>query len=294
MSTYTFVLNPMAGKGRAGHLKDHLQSLIDASGIIGQIHITRYAGHATEIARSSDSHYICAVGGDGTVNECVNGIIGSSKILGVLPAGSGNDLIKSLQLPGLFEPAFSLMLQNNIRTIDCGKVVCENTSRHFINGVGIGFDAAVANRTRSISYLSGTALYLVAVMQTLGKYKAPNFQLQWDSVSVKSSNLLIAIGNGRCAGGGFYLTPDAKVDDGLFDICAIRDIPVHRILFIMPKVMKGIHTRQQEVSMFRTGSQIRVSGDRAFYVHADGEIVGENVTAVEIRPIPKAIRVLTG
>lgn len=293
MKRYTFILNPEAGKGRAANLRSDIESLIRASGLDGSIQLTRHAGHATEIAHAVDSEYICAIGGDGTVNECVNGIIGSSKILCVLPAGSGNDLVKSLGVPRDLTEAFEVICRDSVSSIDAGEVVCAGRSRFFINGVGIGFDAAVAQRTKTISYLSGTLLYVAAVLQTLGKYNAPLFNIEMDELHIESRNLLIAIGNGQCAGGGFYLTPDAKLDDGLLDICLIRDIPIRKVLSIMPKVMKGTHAQSSDVAMHRT-TRARISGDKPFFVHADGEIVGVNVDSVEVRTLSKAIRVVAG
>ncbi len=293
MSKYTFVLNPKAGKGRAAKLHNRLAELIHDSGIDGSIFLTEYIGHAIEIARSADSEYVCAIGGDGTINECVNGIMGSPKVLGILPAGSGNDLIKSLSIPKELETAFNVLLSGRVRSIDIGEVLCDGQGRHFINGVGIGFDAAVANRTKSIRHLTGTLLYLVAVLQTLGSYKSPKFTIRLDSLELCSHNLLIAIGNGRCAGGGFYLTPDALIDDGLLDVCMIREIPIRKILTIMPKVMKGTHTNDQNVSMHRVEG-LTIHADRPFYVHADGEIVGEGVRSVNTRIIPQGIRIIGG
>ena len=163
--------------------------------------------------------------------------------------------------------------------------------RYFVNGVGVGFDAAVAVRTREIRFLSGTALYLLAAFQTLGKYDSPSYDITFDGTERRSRNLLMAIGNGFCAGGGFFLTPDARVDDGLFDLCVVERASVPRILLLMPQAMRGKHGSAPEVKFYRA-KKITIRSETPFYVHADGEIVGRRVTEVQISLLPKALTVI--
>ncbi|MBX2992189.1 MAG: diacylglycerol kinase family lipid kinase [Bacteroidetes bacterium] len=285
------IINPHAGKRKGRGLLDRIQTTIERYGLDAEVSVTKYPGHATLLARETTSQVVIAAGGDGTVNEVINGIVGTSKTLGVLPIGSGNDLIKSIGLSRDIDAAFRTISGGKSIRIDCGTVTCGQSNRYFVNGVGIGFDAAVAARTQEIRFLRGTAVYVMAVFQTLGKYAAPEFRIAIDSYSRISRNLLIAIGNGRCAGGGFYLTPEANVDDGLLDICMITDLPIWKILSIMPKVMKGRHTDSSAVTM-KQGRTISVKSETPFFVHADGEIVGRNVTSVEVGVVDKAIAVL--
>lgn len=287
------IINPYAGKRNGKGVVQEIKAGIVRNGLDAHVSITESPGHATLLAQEATSRVVVAAGGDGTVNEVVNGLIGTSKTLGVLPIGSGNDLIKSIGVPREIDAALKTIAGGTSMRIDCGTVKCGGSSRYFANGVGIGFDAAVADRTQQITFLHGTALYIMAVFQTLGKYIAPEFTISIDSRSTTSHNLLIAIGNGRCAGGGFYLTPDAKTNDGLLDICMIADLPVRRILSIMPKVMKGRHTGSSDVTM-RLGRTISVKAEDPFFVHADGEIVGRNVQSVEVGIVEKAISVLVG
>jgi diacylglycerol kinase family enzyme len=139
----------------------------------------------------------------------------------------------------------------------------------------------VAARTREIPVLSGTALYIAAVLQTLGRYSPPDFTIRTDGTTTHAKSLLIAVGNGRCAGGGFYLTPDAQVDDGLLDVCQVDEKTIFQILLLMPRVMKGKHHHVRGVKMFKT-RQLHLSAETPFHVHADGEIVGENVNSVDV------------
>jgi YegS/Rv2252/BmrU family lipid kinase len=267
------------------------------------IHFTEGPGHATELARSATTSFVVAVGGDGTVNEVANGLIGTEKTLGIIPSGSGNDFIKSLAIQADYTSAVERILAGKAKRIDCAAVRCErreagsaignSTERYFVNGVGIGFDAAVAERTTHMQWLSGTMLYLAAVFQTLGKYQSPDFDIKLDADSFTSRNLLIAIGNGICAGGGFYLTPDARLDDGRLDVCLIEELSVPRILMLMPKVMKGRHTRARGVQM-KQAESIVVNAPQPFYVHADGEMVGREINTVEIQIHKQALNVIVG
>lgn len=262
---------------------------------------TSHPGEATEAARNSGAETVVAVGGDGTINEVVNGLSGSGKNLGILPAGSGNDFIKSVSIPSNFTEALDTLLRRTIRIVDVGTVTCSATAhtngnsstRLFVNGVGVGFDAAVAARTLEIPYLGGRALYILAVLQMLGRYVAPEFTLDFHASTHKGKELLIAVGNGVCAGGGFYLTPDAVVDDGLLDVCVIEARSIPQILTLMPRVMRGKHHSVKGVKFFKE-KHLSISAQEPFYVHADGEIVGRNVQRVEIGVKPKQLSVISG
>jgi len=289
MNQFTFIVNPSAGKGGAKKVFNAIRSDLDGRRIAYEFVETTGPGHATDAARRAATPAVVSVGGDGTINEVVNGLNGSTARLGIIPAGSGNDFIKSIGVPRRPSHALSVLLEGNTRTVDVGTVRCTPGkegegnfgTRLFVNGVGVGFDAAVAARTREIGYLSGTALYILAVLQTLGKYTPPRFTIRSAAFSREARGLLIAIGNGQCAGGGFYLTPDAAVDDGLLDVCSVDEKNIFQILRLMPKVMRGKHHNVPGVKFFRS-NELVISSDEQFYVHADGEIVGANVRRVEI------------
>ena len=294
---YTFIVNPKAGNGRVTKVLQLLKLEISTRRLDTEILFSEEPGHATRLAATATGDVIVAVGGDGTINEVANGIIGSSKVLGIIPSGSGNDLIKSLGIPADFHGAFSKFLGGKSILMDCATVQCgvpnqtAEPGRYFLNGVGIGFDATVAERSSRVRYITGTTRYVVAVLLTLGMYKSPTFKIALDSGSKVSKNLLIAIGNGRCAGGGFYLTPDAKIDDGYLDVCMIEEISIPQILAIMPKVMKGKHVSEKEVTMDRA-KIITVEAPEPFNVHADGEIIGRDVNAVRISIVEKGLNVI--
>ncbi len=298
MRTMTVIVNPVAGRGRGERFLPVLSAGLKEAGVSHAIVVTTRPGEATEISRLAETETVVAVGGDGTANEVGNGLVGTDKVLGIIPTGSGNDLVKALGIPASPANALGVLLSGSVCTMDVGQVrVGSNsgstnpTPRYFLNGIGIGFDAAVADRKAGIRYLSGFPLYLLAVLKTLGAYHAPEFSFHSDAVEFSGKKLLIAIGNGPCAAGRFYLTPRAKVDDGLFDYCAIRDLTVPQILQLMPKVLKGAHEGLPEVTMGRARHLI-VKAATPFSVHADGEMVGVNVHSVEVELQEKSLQVV--
>lgn len=304
MNRFTFIVNPTSGKGRGERFLKELHSELKNKRVSYEIVLTQGPGHATILARQANTDTVVAVGGDGTIQEVANGLVGSRKTLGIIPAGSGNDFVKSILISTRLGAAVNALLIGRTKWVDVGRVACsDNLSgasnsgnlepRYFVNGVGIGFDAAVADTMNRIAYLSGKAVYLLAVLKTLGKYRSPLFTTTIDSAPTKSKNLLIAIGNGRCAGGGFYLTPDAVVDDGLLDVCMINEISIPNILRIMPQIMKANHTKHKDVTLAR-GKNILVSASEPFFVHADGEMVGKNVTEVHVSIKERMLQVITG
>lgn len=186
MKEFTFIVNPVAGRGSTAKLIEPLRRKLADSNVSGDIVCTTREGEATDLARAARGTYVVAVGGDGTVNEVANGLVGSSKVMGVIPSGSGNDFVKMIGVKAKLDQALHILLGKKIRTIDVGVVECSggdapDTSApgrsYFVNGVGLGFDAAVAARMREIRYLRGTLVYVAAVFQMLGKFKAPEFQI---------------------------------------------------------------------------------------------------------------------
>jgi diacylglycerol kinase (ATP) len=303
LSRFTFILNPSAGKGAGRKLQTRIYDALRIRTSDFELLETSRPGDATELARSSSSPTVVAIGGDGTIHEVANGIIGTEKVLGVIPIGSGNDFIKAIGVPKDLQQSISILFLQKVARIDVGSVrvrrADEGDNREqapasiLVNGLGIGFDAAVAERTLRISYASGSLLYLIAVLQTLGRYTSPEYSSSIDGRTTKSRNLLIAVGNGTCAGGGFYLTPEAKVDDGLLDLCFIDDMSILGILKLMPSVMKGKHRSNPSVR-FERGSEFKIAASRPISVHSDGEIIGTDITAVEIRVVPRALQVIVG
>jgi YegS/Rv2252/BmrU family lipid kinase len=290
---YAFIVNPIAGRGRGTQLLGWLKETVSREKIDHEIFVTQKRGEGIDLARHCNAEIVVAVGGDGTLNEVVNGILGSGKKMGVLPSGSGNDLVKSLAIPKDPSEAWKILTNCIARPIDVGLVTWRcwegisqqkrvSYTRCFVNGLGIGFDAAVARKATKIRHFSGTLLYLAAVLLTLREYRSPVFDISaGDHHESRGRKLLIAVGNGACAGGGFYLTPRAQPDDGLLDMCVIDDLSLPGVLRLIPRVMKGRHLNRTGI-VYHQRDSYTVSSTEPFAVHADGESLVGDAVSLEI------------
>jgi diacylglycerol kinase (ATP) len=290
------VVNPWAGRGAVGHLWPAIQEVLSRLGVQFDATQTSRPLEALEIARRAvlDGHdTVVAVGGDGTVNEVVNGLVraageGVAGTLGVIPLGSGNDFIKVLELPTELNAACRRLVEGQPRLIDVGRV----NDRYFVNGVGFGFDAKVAVESGRITRLTGLPLYLVAVLRTLlYNYSTPRATIRLDERVIDQTITMCWVGNGRCSGGGFWLTPDAHPDDGLFDIVIARGLSRLGILRLLPEVMKGTHVDKEPVTMARA-RRLVVDLDEPVPVHAEGEIIYPAAQHLEFEVLPGKLKVI--
>lgn len=290
---YTFLVNPTAGSGKSGSL-GKLQTAIGRLELDAEVYVPGSAADLREHAARSQSDVVVAVGGDGTIHHVASGLLESEKALGIVPLGSGNDFRKSLGLPAGFDASLKILKDPRIAQVDIGEISVDNGSRmSFVNGVGVGFDALVAHNVATVRGFGGTARYVLAVLKTLRQYEPADLTIMIDSTTFAGRHLLVAIGNGTCAGGGFYLTPDARVSDGLLDVCRIEERSVVGILKLMTKVMKGTHASESGVT-FDQARSISITSRNPFFVHADGEVVGRNVKEVRIGLAAKKIRAVVG
>ncbi|MFQ5798338.1 MAG: diacylglycerol/lipid kinase family protein, partial [Bacteroidota bacterium] len=229
-----FIVNPEAGRGKGRGVLRKLESIPKKERLLYTLHVTAGPTSTIENARhaSKDSDVVVAVGGDGTVNQVANGLVGSEALLGIIPIGSGNDFANMFRLPSHVETAISILKNRKVVAIDVGRVgyitdrLRTLQERYFVNAVGIGFDAAVAYETTRVRALKGRPLYLFGLLKTLTTYKPSAFKVSWENITLNNTHLLVAVGNGVCVGGGFYLTPYAKLDDGKLDVCVVDSASV--------------------------------------------------------------------
>ena len=293
-----FVINPRSGNGNLRKLIPLIRTRFESGGIPFDIHITQSPGDATRAARQASERFpvVVAVGGDGTVNEVVNGLVESAGMLGVLPVGSGNDFSKAIGLPGRLADCLEIIAVHKQKTIDLGYISAvtssmEKKSAHFINSAGIGLDALVAHEARKISWIRGVGKYAVAASRVLFRFTPGDSTLRSEEFASSGSHLLISVGNGQSSGGGFYLTPDALLDDGLFDVCVAKDVSLIDILKIFPFVFAGKHVRFRQISMNRT-KRLVVKSESNLPAHMDGEILGLDLREVEVKIIPGGMKVI--
>jgi len=287
----TVILNPNAGKGKGKRLFTRIEQLLKAQELVFDVLETTGPSHATELARAAVAHgatTVIAAGGDGTVREVVNGIAGSNVVLGIIPVGSGNDFCKTIGLSRDVEAACSLIRKGVVREFDLGRV--GNT--YFANAVGIGFDALVVIEANRIRWLRGLPLYVGSVFKAMLSYNCPRVTLEIDGTRIEQSILLVACANGQYYGGGFHVAPEAKPDDGLFDVCVIDKVSRLKILQKLTYVIKGTHASQPEVKFYRARKVVLTSSD-VLYVQADGDLLPEaDPHRVEVELLPGALKVI--
>jgi len=285
-----FIVNPAAGRGNALRILPQLQEQLTSHRIEFDIEQTHSAMDAAEMARrSAESGWevIVAVGGDGTVNEVVNGIMDTDVTLGIIPCGTGNDFSRSLHVPKDIAVAVDILQKGAVKKIDVG----QTDNRYFINGIGIGFDAAVNNETRQIKGLRGTALYAAGLLKALRKYNAIEMELRFNGVAAVRDTYLIAAGNGMSVGGGFLLTPDAQLDDALFDICHVDNIKPMTIARHFSKLFNGKIGMVKEVTLDQS-PHLSVASSAGMPIHIDGEVIATDAKQIDIKIVPGAVSVI--
>lgn len=307
VSDYFLILNPTADRGRAERVLPALERALRAEGARYELVHTRRAGHAVALAEAAVEEgwrAVVAIGGDGVVHEVANGLLraaGDNLVtpMGVVPAGSGNDFVKLLGIPPRdAEAAARRITRGEPRPVDVGRVphmVARSGPRdpwHFVNGVGLGFDAQVALEASRVRRVRGLAIYAVAVLRTLRRLGAPHIRVVVDGEEVADRELILAtIANGACHGGSFWLTPDASVDDGLLDVLVADRRGLAAVLALIPRVLRGRHLGARGVEL-RRGTRVSVRSDTPLPIHADGEIIASGVSELDVELLPGRLRVL--
>ncbi len=271
---HVFIINPAAGKGKALGLVPIIRDYFKGKPDKYVIKITEYPGHATKIAReyaNSGTCRIYSIGGDGTVNEIVNGMAGTKASLGVIPAGSGNDFIRSIHGEYQSSDIVSDTIRGQERSIDLARA----NGKYFINISSIGFDADVvynAQKFKRLPYIPGSMAYLFSLIYTIFKNKISEVKVTIDNQEISLKILLAAVANGRFYGGGMLPAPAAALDDGLLDICLVREVNRLKILTLFPKYMKGEHGEIEYVS-FKRAKKIKIESKETIALNIDGEIL---------------------
>jgi YegS/Rv2252/BmrU family lipid kinase len=292
------ILNPTAGKHHASHIENKLIYYLRAKKISYRLEKTKYPSHATDIAKrlSKEHEIIVAAGGDGTINEVASGIYGSKSALAILPIGSGNDFNKMIKVPRKIDQAIDSIVNGKKKVFKFGKICVwdsfgKKKSRYFINTVGIGLDAEIANKIKNIKLLRGLPLYLVAAIKALKIHSPNEYTIRDGSLKRTESAFFICVGNGCFEGGGFQILPHSNPNNPYMHICMIGSMPMWKALRLIPSLVKGTHSDKQQVSMWKSKHFI-IDAKKPFVLHCDGEIINEGVLKVEIKLASKGICVI--
>jgi diacylglycerol kinase (ATP) len=295
------IVNPTAGRGHAGKVLPEIQSCLARCGVRYDLVLTQAPGQGVDLAlRSAIEGYerVIAVGGDGTTDEVANGLLqaaeqGFEAILGTIPVGSGNDFSHAVGIPFDLDAACQRLADGQLRTVDMIQVTVDGKTRIFDNSAGIGYDADVLLETRKMKRLRGFVMYLWAVFRVLAtdsKWPYP-MRITVDGKTLPHRAVtLITVANGPRAGGGFYLTPDAKPDDGLLDVCVADQLGRWGILQLLPHAMKGTHKDKEPVTMLQ-GRHVLIEGERGLPGHVDGEVLCTAGCRIEFEILPGRLKV---
>ena len=279
------ILNPIAG------------SIRDINGVSSQlrrlcpvvVRATRKRGDAEKFGREAirrNCRYIVVAGGDGTLNEVINGIAGRSRdvCLGLLPLGTGNDFARSLGLPATVEDNVEILLSKNTKEIDLVRVRSKRV-RYFVNVSAGGFSGVVDEKlTRQIKRAWGPLAYLRGAAAALPELHAYRTQIVLDDEERLSLELYnVVIGNGRFVAGGLPIAPNAELSDGLLDVILIPNHPAPKIALLAAEILLGKHVPGDAI-VFRRAQKVAVRARPAMWFNVDGEPVGKAPAVFQILP----------
>ncbi len=283
------ILNPAAGRGSAGEREEEINHVFAELGLQAVIHRTEGPGHATELAcelSGRGAPVVVAAGGDGTVNEVAQALVGTDTALALLPLGSGNDFARALGIPPHLPQAAEVIARGRERRVDVG----EAQGRYYLNALGMGIDGQIAHDYRTHKFLRGEVGYLLATVYEVLRFRPVAVEVELNHVRVQGELLAVAAMNGPWAGGGFCLAPQARLDDGLLDLALLGHYPRLVRLVVLPKTRDGSYLKLARAKLFRTdGAWVRA--ERPLYVHLDGELLPERVATLRVELLPQALRV---
>jgi len=264
------IVNPAAGKGAAFKKSKKVIAELKRRDVKFDVEYTKYPRHGVSIAKEASKSFeiVVALGGDGTVNEVGEGVVGTDAIFGVIPLGSGNDFAKMLNISSNGGESIDTLLNEKIRTIDVIRV----NDRISLNTAGVGFNGVVSDVAGKVKFLRGLSVYIYSVVKTAIRYKAIPLKISIDDKVVEDNIFMVSICNSKSEGGGFIVAPDAEIDDGILDVTIMRETSMMKLLFNIRGAMNGKLNRLDEVTTIR-GENIIIESELPMPLHVDGEVV---------------------
>ena len=293
------IINLTAGGGKPRpHLKTIFKYLKE-NGFNFKVSYTSHHGEAIELAQKAADKgidLIVSIGGDGTVNEIVNGIMKSKNNppLGIIPLGWANDFIKSTNIPSDIIEACKILIKGKTKKIDIGAI---NNQIYFANICGIGFDAEVAhlanqlkNRHPNWNTLSAYVYVFATIKKLLSPFGYHEVKIKIDGQETQSKILFMAVGNGKIYGGRFKITPEAVLDDSLLEVCVVEEMGRFKYLSIIPKVFKGTHASIKGINFYRA-KEVVIESSEPILAQVSGEVI-EGQKEFTITLLPKSLKLI--
>jgi YegS/Rv2252/BmrU family lipid kinase len=291
-----FLVNPASANGATGRSWPQLAHTAAGLGLSGDALLSERPGQLGELAREAvdgGARLLVVVGGDGSVNEVVNGVAGREVDVALIPRGTGRDFARSYAIPGRIEDAIRVALDGETRQVDLGRASYRSwagadETRWFANVASVGMSGAIAQRANETTKaLGGKASYLIATLSVFARWQVDDVH-----VSVgehvrdgRMHDVIVAIG--AYLGGGMKIAPDAQTDDGLFDVLLIGDLTKRDLLLTLPKTYRGTHLPHPKAEVLR-GSTVAVDASSPVPIQVDGEQPG--TTPVRFETVSGALR----
>ena len=264
-----FIINPISGVGKQKKVEKALEKVLDKNLFDYEVEYTEYAHHATVISLQAairQVDIVVSVGGDGSINDCVRGLIGTNVTLGIIPAGSGNGLARTLNIPLNIEDAIEVLNKKKRATIDTVKV----NNKIYASIAGIGFDALIAKEFRKTK-VRGFNKYLSLILQFYPFYESQNYKMEIDGEKIESNALFISFATSNQFGYNTVIAPSAKIDDGFMQISIVKKVPI----VMLPWTAQLLFLKNFDKSMYvktYKAKEVKVINNSRL-VNLDGESV---------------------
>jgi diacylglycerol kinase (ATP) len=290
-----FLVNPASANGATGRRLPALLQRARELGLEGEVLLSERPGHLTDLARETggEGRLVVVVGGDGTLNEVVNGLAGTGAEVAVLPNGTGQDFGRTHGIPAGFDEAVRVALTGRTRAVDVGRATFagSGSSRLFANVGSVGMSGAVARRANGMSKaLGGRLTFYYALAREFAVWRNTEVTVRFDGGERRGRMHDVILANGRWHGGGMKLAPDALPDDGLFDAVLIGDVTKLDFVTTSPKLYSGKHVHHPRVEVLRS-ARVDVESAAPLPVELDGELSGETAVSFEVWPGALQLRV---
>jgi YegS/Rv2252/BmrU family lipid kinase len=281
------LVNPWAGGGRARRLLPKVDSALRDRGLAYRLLLTTSLEHGCEEARAAAAagEIPVVMSGDGLIGQIGGALAGGETPMGVIPGGRGNDLARVLGIPMEIPAAADLLAAGTTRTIDVGEV----NGRRFLGIASCGFDSVCNRIANEARFVKGNLVYVYSVPRALATWKPARFAVTLDGERLEFTGYAVAAANSKAYGGGMFLAPEAELDDGRLDVVCTAQVGKLRFLANLPKVFKGRHVDNDEVTV-RRAARVEISADRPFEVYADGDHLADLPATIHL--LPRALNVI--
>jgi diacylglycerol kinase (ATP) len=290
MSNHWFVIaNPTSGGGRGQRVSDYVASQLRSRGLDVEVLLTQARGDGARLAQMAvdgGARQVAICGGDGTVHEVVNALVGAEVVVGLVPCGRGNDFARALRVPNSVSGIVDTLVNGTERVIDLGRI----GERYFCTVASLGFDTVVAKTVYENRVpFSGPLAYTLAVLTCLGPFRCPHVTLTGDFGSFDGRIFIAATGNTAFYGSGIQVVPSAVADSGQLDVCLVPEMSKWMALRLFARAFSGHHVRSPLVRVEATQT-LSIASKESLWVFADGEPVCQTPAIIEV--VPKALRVM--